>query len=98
MRDAPFSYHAQELMAETLEQQGKFEAAAAEYRKILETNSGLPGIHFRLGRVLLSGPNPTPAAVQEAKRDFELELKIDPQNAGAEGILGEIATRAGDTA
>ena len=98
MRDAPFSYHAHELMAETLEQQGNFDAAAAEYRKILETNSALPGIHFRLGRVLLSKPNPTPVEVQEAKRDFELELKIDPQNAGAEGILGEIATRAGDTA
>jgi tetratricopeptide (TPR) repeat protein len=98
MRDAPFSYHAHELVAETLEQQGKLDEAAAEYRKILETNSALPGIHFRLGRVLLSKPSPTPEAVQEAKHDFELELKIDPQNAGAEGILGEIATHAGDTA
>ena len=98
IRDAPFSYHAHELAAETLEQQGNWDAAAAEYRKILETNSALPGIQFRLGRVLLSKPNPTPADVQEAKRDFELELKIDPQNAGAEGILGEIASRAGDTA
>jgi tetratricopeptide (TPR) repeat protein len=98
MHDAPFSYHAHELIAETLEQRGKLDEAAAEYRKILDMNSALPGIHFRLGRVLLSKPSPTPEAVQEAKRDFELELKIDPQNAGAEGILGEIATRAGDTA
>ena len=98
MREAPFSYHAHELVAETLEQQGKLDEAAAEYRKILEINSALPGIHFRLGRVLLSKPNPTPEAVQEAKRDFELELKIDPQNAGAEAVLGEIASHAGDTA
>ena len=98
MRDAPFSYHAHELLAETLEQQGKLDEAAAEYRKILETNSNLPGIRFRLGRVLLSKPNPTPDEVQEAKHDFELELKTDPQNAGAEGILGEIASRAGDNA
>jgi len=98
MREAPFSYHAHELVAETLEQQGKLDEAAAEYRKILEINSALPGIHFRLGRVLLSKPNPTPEAVQEAKRNFELELKIDPQNAGAEGVLGEIASHAGDTA
>ena len=98
MRDAPFSYHAHELIAETLEQQGKLDEAAAEYRKILEMNSTLPGIHFRLGRVLLSKQNPTPEAVQEAKRDFELELKIDPQNAGAEGVLGEIASHGGDTA
>jgi tetratricopeptide (TPR) repeat protein len=98
MREAPFSYHAHELGAETLEQQGKLDEAAAEYRKILEINSALPGIHFRLGRVLLSKPNPTPEAVQEAKRNFELELKIDPQNAGAEGVLGEIASHAGDRA
>jgi tetratricopeptide (TPR) repeat protein len=98
MREAPFSYHAHELVAETLEQQGKLDEAAAEYRKILEINSALPGIHYRLGRVLLSKPNPTPEAVQEAKRNFELELKIDPQNAGAEGVLGEIASHAGDTA
>jgi tetratricopeptide (TPR) repeat protein len=98
MHDAPFSYHAHELIAETLEQQGKLDEAAAEYRKILEINSALPGIHFRLGRVLLSKPSPAPEAVQEAKRNFELELKIDPQNAGAEGVLGEIASHAGDTA
>jgi tetratricopeptide (TPR) repeat protein len=98
MREAPFSYHAHELAAEQLEQQGKWDEAAAEYRKILEINSALPGIHFRLGRALLSKPNPTPEMVQEAKRNFELELKIDPQNAGAEGVLGEIAVKVGDQA
>jgi tetratricopeptide (TPR) repeat protein len=98
MREAPFSYHAHELGAESMEQQGKWDAAAAEYRKILEINSALPGIHFRLGRALLSKPNPSPEVVQEAKRNFELELKIDPQNAGAEGVLAEIAAHAGDAA
>jgi len=96
MRDAPFSYHAHELAAENLEMQGKWDEAVAEYRKILVINSGLPGIHFRLGRALLSKPNPTPEMIEEAKHNFELELKIDPQNAGAEGILGEIAAKAGD--
>jgi tetratricopeptide (TPR) repeat protein len=98
MRDAPFSYHAHELAAEQLEQQGKWDQAVAEYRKILEINSKLPGIHFRMGRALLSKPNPAPEVVEEAKRDFELELKTDPQNAGAEGVLGEIAAKAGDQA
>jgi tetratricopeptide (TPR) repeat protein len=98
MREAPFSYHAHELAAEQLEVQGKWDQAIAEYKKILEINSGLPGIHFRLGRALLSRPNPSPAVIAEAKRNFELELKIDPQNAGAEGVLGEIAAKAGDQA
>lgn len=98
MREAPFSYYSHELAAEQLEQQGKWDDAVAEYRKILEINSNLPGIHFRLGRALLSRPNPTPEMIAEAKRNFELELKIDPENAGAEGVLGEIASKAGDQA
>jgi len=98
MREAPFSYHAHELGAESLEMQGKWDEAVAEYRKILEINSALPGIHFRLGRALLSKPDPSPEVVGEAKRNFELELKIDPQNAGAEGVLGELAAKAGNQA
>jgi tetratricopeptide (TPR) repeat protein len=98
LREAPFSYHAHELGAESLEAQGKWDEAAAEYRKILEISPGLPGIHYRLGRVLLSRPGASPEVMQEAKRNFEQELKIDPQNAGAEGVLGELAVQANDWA
>jgi tetratricopeptide (TPR) repeat protein len=97
-RQAPFSYQVHELGAETLENQGKWDEAVAEYRKILEINHSLPGIHYRLGRALLSEPAQTPEVLQEAKRNFELELKIDPANAGAEGVLGQLAVRAGDAA
>src|SRR5581483_6009618 len=51
---APSSYQVHELNAESLETQGKWDDAAAEYRKILENNTNLPGIHYRLGRLLLS--------------------------------------------
>lgn len=94
LREAPFSYQVHELSAESLEVQGKWDDAAAEYRKILDINPNLPGIHYRLGRVLLSKPNPTPELTQEAKANFEKELKIDPQNAGAEYVLGELARQS----
>lgn len=94
LREAPFSYQVHELSAESLEVQGKWDDAAAEYRKILDINPNLPGIHYRLGRVLLSKPNPTPELTQEAKENFEKELKIDPQNAGAEYVLGELARQS----
>ncbi len=94
LHEAPFSYQVHELNAESLEVQGKWDDAAAEYRKILEINPNLPGIHYRLGRVLLSKPNPTPELTQEAKINFEKELKIDPQNAGAEYVLGELARQS----
>jgi tetratricopeptide (TPR) repeat protein len=94
LAEAPFSYQVHELGAEAMEVQGRWDDAAAEYRKILEINPTLPGIHYRLGRVLLSKPSPPPELLQEAKLNFEQELKIDPQNAGAEGVLGELALQA----
>ncbi len=96
VREAPFSYQVHELNAEALETQGKWEEAAAEYRKILDINPMLPGIHARLGRVLLSGPQPSAEAVAQAKKNFEDELAIDPSNATAEYVLGELAKEADD--
>src|SRR5579863_3484124 len=90
VQSAPSSYQARELNAESLEMQGKWDEAAAEYRAILKQNPNLPGIHFRLGRFILSKPE-TPTTAQDAKREFEEELKIDPNNAGAEYVLGELA-------
>jgi tetratricopeptide (TPR) repeat protein len=84
------------LNAEALETQGKSEEAAAEYRKILEMNPTLPGIHARLGRVLLSGAQPSAETVAQAKKNFEDELEIDPNNATAEYVLGELAKGEGD--
>jgi len=91
LREAPFSYQVHLLKAEALESQEKWDQAAAEYRKILEINPLLPGIHARLGRALLSTPQPTPEVIAEVKRNFEQELEIDPRNASAEYVLGELA-------
>jgi tetratricopeptide (TPR) repeat protein len=83
------------LNAEALEMQGKWDEAASEYKKILEINPMLPGIHARLGRALLSKP-PSPQVVAEAQKNFEAELEIDPKNANAEYVLGELARNDND--
>jgi tetratricopeptide (TPR) repeat protein len=93
-REAPSSYQAHELNAEALEMQGKWEEAAKEYRWVLERNPRLPGIHFRLGRLLLSKQDPGPELASEAQNEFQQELKIDPSNAGAEYVLGELARQS----
>jgi tetratricopeptide (TPR) repeat protein len=103
---APESAQAHQLQAEAFESQAKWEEAAAEYRGILRRNPQMPGIHYRLGRVYLSlaesgtseqtGAMPGSADnTAKAKSEFEEELKIDPRNAAAEFLLGEIARRAG---
>ncbi|HKI26843.1 MAG TPA: tetratricopeptide repeat protein [Candidatus Sulfotelmatobacter sp.] len=98
MREAPFSYQVHELNAETLEAQGKWDEAAAEYRRILEINPLVPGIHARLGRALLSKPQLTPEVIAEVKKNFEAELEIDPNNASAEYVLGDLAKNENDMA
>lgn len=93
----PDSYQAQRLQAESLESAGKDEDAAAIYRKILEAHPKVDGIHYRLGQIALAqagDAGPTDAAREE----FEKELAIDPNNASAEFILGELARRKGDWA
>jgi len=93
-RTAHSSPQAHKLLAETYESQGKWEDAEKEYRHIVEQNPDFPGIHFRLGRLMLSKPNPTPDIAEAAKHEFEKELAIDPSNAGAEYVLGELARQS----
>ena len=90
-RNAPSSFQARELLAESYEMEGKWDQAEKEYRGIVAQNPQMPGIHFRLGRLLLSKPNPPATVADDAKREFTEELAIDPANAGAEYVLGELA-------
>lgn len=90
-RIAPSSYQAHELLAESYESEGKWAAAEKEYRGIAAQNPKVPGIHFRIGRLILAGSNLPPSAVEEARREFAEELTIDPSNASAEYVLGELA-------
>jgi tetratricopeptide (TPR) repeat protein len=93
---APTSIPALEMDAEANEAQGKWDEASKDYQKILAQNPKYPGIHFRLARILLSKPNPGPDFKEEAKKELQQELEIDPNNAGAEYILGELARQAGE--
>jgi len=90
---APTSAQAEQLEAESLESQGDLDKAATEYRKILEQYPQRRGIHYRLGRLLLST---NPPDVENAKKELNEELKSDPNNAAAEFVLGETARQAGE--
>lgn len=95
-RSAPQSTAAHKLNAEALEEQGKWEPAELEYEEILKKDPNSRGIHFLLGRLLLSRPDGGPDAPARAKEEFLKELQIDPGNADAEYILGVLAQRAQD--
>lgn len=90
---APDSPQAEQLEAEALESHGEWDKAIIEYRKILDQDPHRHGIHYQIGRVLLSK---TPPDVENSTREFEEELKVDPTNASAEFMLGETARQAGE--
>jgi len=92
-RTAPQSLAAHKLNAEALEMQGKWEPAQLEYEGMIQKEPNAPGIHFLLGRLLLSRPDAGPDAAARAKQEFLKEVEIDPKNAGAQYILGELARR-----
>jgi len=89
---APDSAQAQQLEAEAFESQGQLDKAVTQYRTILKKNPQRRGIHYRLGRLYLTK---TPADTENARKELEDELKIDPDSAAAEFLLGEIARQAG---
>jgi tetratricopeptide (TPR) repeat protein len=86
---APHSAEVQELNAEAFESQGKLDEAEKAYRQILEQYPQQPGIHYRIGRIILDEPQ-TETSAQEARKEFEAELKIDPTAASAEFMLGDL--------
>jgi tetratricopeptide (TPR) repeat protein len=97
-RVAPDSPWLHQAAGEANESQGLFDQAIAEYRQVLAQVPKRPGIHFRIGRVLLARAargNGDVAAETEAAAAFEQELGIDPTNANAAYELGELQRKSG---
>jgi predicted Zn-dependent protease len=94
-QSAPQSAQAQELNAEVLESQKKWDEAIDAYHKILEQYPKQPEIHYRIARILLDQSG-TADATEKARTELNQELAVNPGNAAAEFILGEIARRAAD--
>ncbi len=58
------------------------------------------GIHYRIGRTLLAQSHQTGAQTNndEARKEFEQELELDPHNGNAAYEIAEMYRRAGDFA
>lgn len=95
-RSSPSSIPALELDAEANEVQGRWEEADKDYQAILKQNARYPGIHFRLARLLLSRPNPPSDFQEQAKKELQEELEINPRDPGAEYVSGELARQMQD--
>lgn len=96
LKSAPNSAEAEQLLAQSYQDRGKYKDAMAKYRQILKQHPNQPGIHYQIGRIILANPL-TPETSAEAKKEFEAELKVDPHSPAAEFMLGDLAMRAQNT-
>jgi tetratricopeptide (TPR) repeat protein len=89
---APTSVWRHQAAAEAFESQGSTNSAIGEYREVLNLDPNRPGIHYRIGRTLLTRfqQNHAPEDQAEAAKEFELELKSNPANANALYELAEL--------
>ena len=86
---APASYRVDQLSAEVFETQGKYAEAIEEYRKAIAKNPKAINLHYRLARALLQQSH-DPAVLDQARREFEAELSLNPSDAVAEYQVGQL--------
>jgi tetratricopeptide (TPR) repeat protein len=91
---APNSFRVRQLVGDLLEAHKQYAPAAIQFRKAIALAPNAPGLHYRLGLMLVRSSN-EPAAWEEARQAFEKELEIDPTHARCYVELGEISRKRG---
>jgi Tfp pilus assembly protein PilF len=92
----PGSARMQQVIAERLINQGDLKGATVHYRKALEINPRLPGVHYELAEAILeSSPNDAQAQ-SEAEKELETAVKFDGDSARTECVFARIASRRSD--
>ncbi|MFZ0663845.1 MAG: tetratricopeptide repeat protein [Acidobacteriaceae bacterium] len=88
---APGSARMEQLIAERLINAGDLKGATAHYKKALQMDPKLPGMHFELAEALMEA-SPNDAATQaEALKELNAAIHVDGDDAKVECELGRIA-------
>ena len=93
---APGSPRMQEVIAERLINAGDLKGATVHYRKALEIDPRLPGVHYELAEAILESSPNDPQAQSAAEKELEAALKSDGDSARTECMFARIAARRSD--
>jgi tetratricopeptide (TPR) repeat protein len=88
-RQWPDSARVHQIFAQADVTQDDFPNAIKQYKQAIEADPKLPGIHYELGRTILTNSQDN-TALQEAEKEFEAELSANPWDADSEYELGEV--------
>jgi len=85
---SPDSYRAHQLLADTYAARDEDLRAIEEYRLALAQRPRLPNLHYEIGRLLWKSYK-----ADEARQEFQTELKLNPRHSGALISMGTIDLR-----
>jgi cytochrome c-type biogenesis protein CcmH/NrfG len=91
---APDSAQMHQLLAHEETREGNTNGAIAQYRKAIEFNPHLPGVHFELAELLSTSQDP--AIKKQAEQEYRSALADNPRDEKAVCELAEIAMTKGD--
>jgi tetratricopeptide (TPR) repeat protein len=84
----PDSARVHQIFGQAAVTQDDFPAAIKQYRLAIEADPKLPGIHYELGRTILTNSQDS-VALSTAEQEFKTELASNPWDADSEYELGE---------
>jgi len=84
----PESARVHQIFAQAAVTQDDFPGAIKQYKMAIEADPKLPGIHYELGRTILTNSQDG-AALSAAEQEFKTELASNPWDADSEYELGE---------
>ena len=93
---APGSARMQQVIAERLINAGDLKNATGHYRKALELDPHLPGIHYELAQAILAAAPNDGQPQAEAEKELEAAIRSDGDTAGTECVLARIAAKRSD--
>jgi predicted Zn-dependent protease len=93
---APGSARMQQVIAERLVNEGDLRGAAEHYRKALELQPHLPGVHYELAEAILESAPSDAQAQAAALAELQASVKMDGESARSECLFGRIALLRAD--
>jgi Tfp pilus assembly protein PilF len=93
---APDSARMEQLIAERLINAGDLKGATSHYRKALQINPKLAGMHFELAESLMEGSPNNLETQKEATSELDAAIKVDGDSSKVEAELGRIAMLQSD--
>jgi tetratricopeptide (TPR) repeat protein len=87
---APSSARMQQVIAEHLVNAGDLAAAADHYRRAIEIDPSLPGVHFELGEAIIEAAPQDGSAREKGRMELETALRVDGESSRIECELGRV--------